>query len=115
MTSTPSSQQPVPQRPPRKVPGDRAKDRGEPIISVRNLQKSFGTKAVLSGVDFEVFAGETLGIIGPSGCGKSTILKLLCGLLERDGGEITVRSDDIGLVFQGSALLNSYTVRQNLQ
>jgi phospholipid/cholesterol/gamma-HCH transport system ATP-binding protein len=58
--------------------------------------------------------GETLGIIGPSGCGKSTILKHLCGLLVSDGGQIIKGSDEVGLVFQGSALLNSLTVRENL-
>jgi phospholipid/cholesterol/gamma-HCH transport system ATP-binding protein len=108
---SPQSQQPVPQ-PPKRTSS--AHKNEEPIISVRNLKKSFGSKAVLRGVDFEVYAGETVGIIGPSGCGKSTILKLLCGLLEPDEGEIHVSSGDIGLVFQGSALLNSYTVRQNL-
>lgn len=85
-----------------------------PIIRVRDLHKSFADRAVLQGVSFEVYAGETLGVIGPSGCGKSTILKLICGLLDADAGEIFLESDDIGLVFQGSALLNSLTVRENL-
>jgi phospholipid/cholesterol/gamma-HCH transport system ATP-binding protein len=86
----------------------------EPIIQVRDLKKSFGNREVLRGISFDVWPGETLGIIGPSGCGKSTILKLLCGLIPRDSGEITKRSEDIGLVFQAAALLNSLTVRQNL-
>lgn len=86
----------------------------EPMLKVSNLHKSFGERAILRGVDFEVYAGEMLGIIGPSGCGKSTILKLICGLLEPDAGSIVKGSEDIGLVFQGSALLNSLTVRQNL-
>ena len=86
----------------------------EPIVKVVDLQKSFGGRKVLEGVSFEVWGGEMLGIIGPSGCGKSTILKLLCGLIRPDGGKITKRSDDIGLVFQSSALLNSLTVKQNL-
>jgi phospholipid/cholesterol/gamma-HCH transport system ATP-binding protein len=86
----------------------------EPIISVRHLAKAFAGRPVLRDVSFSVRAGETLGIIGPSGCGKSTILKLLCGLLEPDAGEIKLTSKDIGLVFQGSALLNSLDVRDNL-
>lgn len=81
---------------------------------MKNLKKSFGDREVLKGISFEVYPSETLGIIGPSGCGKSTILKLLCGLIEPDEGEIIKASDEIGLVFQGSALLNSYTVRENL-
>jgi len=85
-----------------------------PMISAKNLVKSFKERQVLTGISFEVKGGETLGIIGPSGCGKSTILKLLCGLLPIDGGQVTLRSEDIGLVFQGSALLNSLNLRENL-
>jgi phospholipid/cholesterol/gamma-HCH transport system ATP-binding protein len=85
-----------------------------PLVSVRDLGKSFGTRDVLNGISFDVEAGETLGIIGPSGCGKSTILKLICGLLNADHGEVVVRTKDVGLVFQSSALLNSLTVRENL-
>jgi phospholipid/cholesterol/gamma-HCH transport system ATP-binding protein len=87
----------------------------EPAIRVVDVQKRFGMKAVLKGISFDVYPGEMLGIIGPSGCGKSTILKILCGLLEPDGGQVIRKTDEIGLVFQGSALLNSYTVRENLQ
>jgi phospholipid/cholesterol/gamma-HCH transport system ATP-binding protein len=98
-------------RRPKKEPLDPTK----PLIKVVGLKKSFGDRVVLDDVSFEVWPAETLGIIGPSGCGKSTILKLLSGLLEPDGGKIIKASDEIGLVFQGSALLNSLTVRQNLQ
>lgn len=86
----------------------------EPILELVNIHKAFGDRQILKGVSFQVFAGEMLGLIGPSGCGKSTILKIICGLLEPDQGEVIKRSDDIGLVFQGSALLNSLTVRENL-
>jgi phospholipid/cholesterol/gamma-HCH transport system ATP-binding protein len=89
---------------------------GDPAISVINVVKSFdGGEPVLKGISFDVYPGEMLGIIGPSGCGKSTILKILCGLLQADSGQVVRKTDDIGLVFQGSALLNSYTVRENLQ
>lgn len=86
-----------------------------PAVKVENVFKSFDGRAVLKGISFEVYPGESLGIIGPSGCGKSTILKILCGLLQPDSGRVVKTSDEIGLVFQGSALLNSYTVRENLQ
>lgn len=91
-----------------------AATKNEPLISVRHLRKSFNGRPVLVDINFDVYEGETLGIVGPSGCGKSTILKLLCGLIDPDGGEIIKRSQDIGLVFQGSALLNSLTVKENL-
>jgi phospholipid/cholesterol/gamma-HCH transport system ATP-binding protein len=85
------------------------------MITVKGLCKSFGDKEVLKGVSFVVYAGETLGIIGPSGCGKSTILKLLCGLIEPNGGSIEKGSQEMSLVFQGSALLNSLNVTENLR
>lgn len=87
----------------------------EPALKVVDLKKSFDGRPVLKSISFEVYPGETLGIIGPSGCGKSTILKLLCGLIEADGGQIIKASEEIGLVFQGSALLNSLSVRENLR
>lgn len=86
----------------------------EPVLQIRNIHKSFGPREILKGVSFDVYAGEMLGLIGPSGCGKSTLLKIICGLLEPDAGEVIRLSDDIGLVFQGSALLNSLSVRDNL-
>jgi phospholipid/cholesterol/gamma-HCH transport system ATP-binding protein len=86
----------------------------KPMVEVNDLYKSFGDKPILKGVTFNVYPGEILGLVGKSGCGKSTILKILCGLLEPDSGSIRMHSDEVGLVFQGSALLNSYTVKENL-
>jgi phospholipid/cholesterol/gamma-HCH transport system ATP-binding protein len=85
-----------------------------PMLEIVNLYKSFGNRQILKGISFKVFKGEMLGLIGPSGCGKSTLLKLICDLITPDEGEVVRWSDDIGLVFQGSALLNSFTVRENL-
>ncbi|MEZ4487302.1 MAG: ATP-binding cassette domain-containing protein [Cyanobacteriota/Melainabacteria group bacterium] len=84
------------------------------MLEIQNLHKAFGSREVLKGISFEVHTGEMVGLIGPSGCGKSTILKLICGLLTPDEGQVVRRSDEIGLVFQGSALLNSLTIRENL-
>jgi ABC-2 type transport system ATP-binding protein len=52
-----------------------------PIISIKNLYKSYGSKQVLKGIDLEVYRGQVLGYIGPNGAGKSTTVKILCGLL----------------------------------
>ena len=85
-----------------------------PMLQIDNLHKAFGSRQVLKGISMTVGTGDILGLIGPSGCGKSTILKLICGLIHPDSGRISRNSDEIGLVFQGSALLNSLTVRENL-
>ncbi|MDR5903845.1 oligopeptide/dipeptide ABC transporter ATP-binding protein [Franzmannia qiaohouensis] len=85
-------------------------DRGgkaQPLLRVRDLKKhfilargGFGRQAsrvhAVDGVDFDVFKGETLGIVGESGCGKSTTARLLMHLLAADGGEMVFDGDAIG-------------------
>jgi len=61
-----------------------------PIVSVKDIHKSFGAVEVLKGVSFDVAKGEVVCIIGPSGSGKSTILRCLNGLIPIDGGSIRV-------------------------
>ena len=66
-----------------------------PIVSVRDLRKSFGTTPVLKGVSFDVAKGEVICIIGPSGSGKSTILRCINGLVPIDSGSIRVADFDV--------------------
>ena len=61
-----------------------------PIISVRDIHKSFGAVKVLNGVSLEIAKGEVACIIGPSGAGKSTILRCINGLIPIDSGSIRV-------------------------
>src|SRR6478735_4088911 len=67
----------------------------EPVISIRNLEKSYGTNKVLKGINLEVYAGQVLGYIGPNGAGKSTTVKILCGLLSDYEGEVKVKGYDL--------------------
>ncbi len=67
----------------------------EPVISIRNLEKSYGNKQVLKGINLEVYAGQVLGYIGPNGAGKSTTVKILCGLLSDYDGEVKVKGYDL--------------------
>ncbi len=85
-----------------------------PIIEVENLCKFYEDHEILKNINFKIFSGETLAIIGPSGSGKSTILKILSGLEEQDKGNFKLRKEKIGMAFQYSALLNSYTVSENV-
>ncbi len=101
----------------------------EPIISIKNLWKSFGNNQVLKGVNLTVNKGEDLVILGRSGSGKSITIKCLVGLIEADKGEINVFGTNIvklnnselnkirvrvGFMFQNGALYDSMSVRQNL-
>lgn len=84
------------------------------MIKVSNLIKEFDNKKVLNGISFDVKDGETLAIVGFSGSGKSTVLKIICGLLEKDAGEIETSQGDIAMVFQYSALFDSLNIRDNI-
>jgi phospholipid/cholesterol/gamma-HCH transport system ATP-binding protein len=100
------------------------------VVIVRNLYKSFGDRKVLSGVTLDLKERENLVILGKSGTGKSVLIKCIAGLLKPDSGEINVLGYDvpslslkelnklrlqIGFSFQGSALYDSMSVRENLE
>jgi ABC-type Fe3+/spermidine/putrescine transport system ATPase subunit len=69
-----------------------------PILRVRGLEAGFGAAPGLAGVNFEVGAGETLGIVGPSGAGKTTLLRALAGLTPVQQGVIEVDGVDVALL-----------------
>ncbi len=100
-----------------------------PKISIRGLRKSFGSKAVLTGVDLDLDSGRSLVVIGGSGTGKSVLLKCILGLIPADAGEILIdgvsvlkgsqaererRTRQIGMLFQGAALFDSLNVWENV-
>jgi phospholipid/cholesterol/gamma-HCH transport system ATP-binding protein len=103
---------------------------GRPLISFRGIHKSFGENKVLTGVDLEVYQGETMVILGRSGSGKTVLTSMLVGLNTPDAGGITVEGAEItefvtdtdwrslrlktGYLFQGSALYDSMTVGENV-
>ena len=96
------------------------------MITLSNVHKSFGTNAVLRGVDVSVERGQSLVVIGGSGTGKSVLIKCILGLVTPDAGTITVDGADVtqqprdaflarfGMLFQGAALFDSLPVWQNV-
>ena len=111
------------------VPINRSTE-GGPVLHIRDLQKSFGSNHVLRGFNMDLFVGENLVIIGKSGSGKSVLVKCMVGLIEPDSGVLKILNQDItvleqkeldelrteiGFLFQGSALYDSMTVRENLE
>ena len=100
------------------------------MISFTDIRKSFGDKVVLDGISHTMETGKTNLIIGTSGSGKTVLQKCLVGLMEPDSGTISYDGVDftdmtqedrkllrqeIGMLFQGSALFDSMTVEQNIK
>lgn len=84
------------------------------LIEVKNVSKSFDSLKVLHDVSLGVNPGESIAIVGPSGVGKSTLLRIIAGLDFPDKGHVNVKTNKVSMVFQYSALLNSYTVGENI-
>lgn len=102
----------------------------QPIIEIVNLKKSFGENKVLRGIDFALQKEENVVVLGRSGSGKSVLIKCIVGLINVDSGTLKVFGknipelkhkeldrirEKIGFVFQGSALYDSMTVKENLE
>ena len=68
----------------------------QPLVSARNVQKSYGDNEVLKGIDLDVFPGEVVVILGPSGSGKSTFLRCINHLEDMNAGSIMVGDEQIG-------------------
>lgn len=102
----------------------------EAVIRIRNLYKAFEEAEILKGVSMDLRRGENMVVLGRSGTGKSVLIKCISGLITPDSGAIEVlgqsvlrlKKDEmnalrrkVGFSFQGSALYDSMTVRENLE
>lgn len=100
------------------------------VIEIINLNKSYGDNHVLINFNLDLYEGENLVLMGKSGSGKSVMIKCLIGLESHDSGTIKIMGKDIdeldqeeldevrtdiGFLFQGSALYDSMSVRENLE
>jgi phospholipid/cholesterol/gamma-HCH transport system ATP-binding protein len=100
------------------------------MVEITDLHKSFGNNVVLAGVSMHVAEAENMVVFGRSGTGKSVLLKCMIRLMEPDSGNIKIEDKDvlkmdikelneirkdIGFLFQGAALYDSMTVRENLE
>ena len=108
---------------------DKFTEANEPVISIRDLKKSFVALTVLNGIDIDIFKGENIAVLGKSGSGKSVLIKIISGLLKPDSGIVKVLGQEvdkissaelqqlrlkIGFSFQNSALYDSMSVKENL-
>jgi ABC-2 type transport system ATP-binding protein len=99
---------------------------GVPVLSCTDLRKQFGDRTAVDGVGFSIAPAETYGLLGPNGAGKTTTISMICGLLARDGGSVTVDGQPvdigtaaakqaIGYVPQDLAIYPELTALENLR
>jgi len=96
------------------------------VATMKNVVKRYGNQIILDHLNFEVMQGEILGLLGPNGAGKTTAIRSLSGLINPDGGEITLLGQkqstknlqvryDLGLVTQEMTVFNDLSVMENLK
>ena len=95
-----------------------------PLLSLKNLSRTFGSTRAVADVSLDVNQGEFFGLLGPSGCGKTTTLRMIAGLEKPDSGRIEFQNADItnlpperrgfGMVFQNYALFPHLNVYENV-
>lgn len=98
-----------------------------PLLSVQNLEKSYGNRKVVDGLSFEVGRGEIVGLLGPNGAGKTTAFYMTMGLIRPDSGKVIFQDVDVtampvdkrarmgmGYLAQEPSVFRSLTVEQNI-
>src|SRR5947209_18595144 len=98
-----------------------------PLLEARDLQKWYGRRQVVCGVDFEVEAGEVVGLLGPNGAGKTTSFRMTIGLISSDGGQVIFDGKNVsklpmylraragmGYLAQDSSVFKQLSVEDNL-
>ena len=101
----------------------------EKVIEVRDLAVKYGNQTILENVSFDIFKGEVFVILGGSGCGKTTLLRNIIGLEKPFSGDVFIDGERItnmdesrlfevfrkfGVLFQGSALIGSMSIGENI-
>ena len=102
-------------------------DRAMPLLQVRGLEKWYGRRQVVNGVDYEVERGEVVGLLGPNGAGKTTSFRMTIGLIDADGGKVMFDGRDVtrlpmylraragmGYLAQDSSVFRQLSVEDNL-
>ena len=98
-----------------------------PLLEVRGLEKWYGRRQVVNGVDFEVDQGEVVGLLGPNGAGKTTSFRMTIGLIDADGGKVVFDGRDVtklpmyqraragmGYLAQDTSVFRQLSVEDNL-
>lgn len=96
----------------------------KPLISFKNITKTFGDFTAIDGIDLDIFAGEFFALLGPSGCGKTTLMRMLAGFETPTSGRILLDGQDlagvppnkrpVNMMFQSYALFPHMSVWDNI-
>ena len=98
------------------------------VLEVRGLEKKYGRRKVVDGVNFCVRESEIVGLLGPNGAGKSTSFKMTCGIVKPDRGQVFLGDQEVtewpmfrrasegrmGYLAQESSVFRKLTVEQNI-
>ena len=94
-------------------------------VEIRQVQKSYSGRPVLSGIELDMPQGELVCLLGPSGCGKTTLLRIIAGFAKPDSGQVVVAGQDVtalpaaarkmGMVFQAYSLFPNMTALDNVR
>ena len=98
------------------------------MLEAEGLVKTYGSRRVVDGVDFEVYAGEIVGLLGPNGAGKTTCFRMTCGMIEPNAGTVRLsgvevtgwpmyrraRDGGMGYLAQESSVFRKLSVQDNL-
>lgn len=88
---------------------------GQPLLTLDNIVKNFGTRTLLSGLNFTINSGDRIGVLGVNGCGKSTLMKIIAGLdIQFEGKRILRNNLKMGYVAQEPPLDEDKNVRENV-
>lgn len=88
------------------------------MVTIRNLKKSYGGFPVLRGLSMDINDGDVYGFLGRNGCGKTTTMNIICGVIEKDEGEVTLgggKPVTIGYLPESPAIFDYLTAREYLE
>lgn len=98
-----------------------------PLLEVRELQKTYGGRRVVDGVDFHVGRSEIVGLLGPNGAGKTTTFRMVMGMINSEAGSVRLGGEDVsrlamyerarrgmGYLSQEPSIFRNLTVQENV-
>jgi ABC-2 type transport system ATP-binding protein len=83
------------------------------VIQMSSVSKHFGSQAVLDGLDWQIGAGQVVGLLGRNGAGKSTLIECLLGLRETDAGSVTIYGEDVANLSEGTRARIGYVPQKS--